>query len=181
MSITLQTSRLQLKTIDRDRAAEVVDFIVKNDDHWKLWEPAREAEFYTIDKQAEILAAESRSIADGSLFKVWLHQDDEIIGSIAISNIVRGVFQSAHVGYKLAQAHTGKGYMTEALGAVVAYCFDTLELHRLEANIMPRNKASLNVVRRLGFYEEGLAIKYLKINGVWEDHLHMVTRNERLE
>ncbi|WP_339294181.1 GNAT family protein [Paenibacillus sp. FSL W7-1279] len=181
MTITIQTSRLQLKTIDRDRAADVVDVIVKNDEHWKVWEPAREAEFYTIDKQEEILEAESRSIADGSLFKVWLHKDDEIIGSIAISNIVRGVFQSAHVGYKLAKAHTGQGYMTEALRAVVDYCFDTMGLHRLEANIMPRNIASLNVVRRLGFYEEGLAVKYLNINGVWEDHLHMVIRNERME
>ena len=126
MTITIQTSRLQLKTIDRDRAGDVVDFIVKNDEHWKVWEPAREAEFYTIDKQAEILGAESRSIADGFLFKVWSHKDDEIIGSIAISNIVRGVFQSAHVGYKLAKAHTGQGYMTEALRAVVAYCFDTM-------------------------------------------------------
>lgn len=181
MSITLQTSRLQLKTVNRERAADVLDFIVRNDEFWRIWEPAREAEFYTLEKQAEILAAESRSIADGSLFKVWLHQDDEMIGSIVISNIVRGVFQSAHVGYKLAQSHTGKGYMTEALSAVVGYCFDTLELHRLEANIMPRNKASMNVVKRLGFYEEGLAIKYLKINGVWEDHLHMVLRNERME
>lgn len=181
MSITLQTSRLQLKTVDRERAADVLDFIVRNDQFWKIWEPARGAEFYTLEKQAEILAAESRSIADGSLLKVWLHQADEMIGSIAISNIVRGVFQSAHVGYKLAQSHTGKGYMTEALSAVVSYCFDTLELHRLEANIMPRNKASMNVVKRLGFYEEGLAIKYLKINGVWEDHLHMVLRNERME
>ncbi|EFU39661.1 Ribosomal-protein-alanine N-acetyltransferase [Paenibacillus vortex V453] len=137
--------------------------------------------YFTIGKQVELLAAERRSIADGSLFKVWLHQDDKIIGSVAVSNIVRGVFQSGHVGYKLAQSHTGNGYMTEALSAVVSHCFDTLEMHRLEANIMPRNAASLNVVRRLGFYEEGLAIKYLKINGVWEDHLHMVIRNERLE
>lgn len=181
MFIALQTSRLQLKVLDQERAAEVVDFIVRNDHYLKIWEPLRDPEYYTIDKQAEILAAESRSIADGSLFKVWLHQDDEIIGSIAVSNIVRGVFQSGHVGYKLAQSHTGKGYMTEALRAVVSHCFETLGMHRLEANIMPRNAASLNVVRRLGFYEEGLAIKYLKINGVWEDHLHMVIRNEGME
>lgn len=75
MSIMLQTSRLQLKTMDRDRAADVVDFIIRNDEHWKVWEPAREAEFYTMEKQAEILAAESRSIADGSLFKGWQQYD----------------------------------------------------------------------------------------------------------
>ncbi|AWP27327.1 MULTISPECIES: GNAT family N-acetyltransferase [unclassified Paenibacillus] len=181
MSIAWQTSRLQLKILDQDRAAEVVDFIVGNEPYFKIWEPVREPEYFTIGKQTELLAAERRSIADGTLFKVWLHQDDKIIGSVAVSNIVRGVFQSGHVGYKLAQSHTGKGYMTEALSAVVSHCFDTLEMHRLEANIMPRNAASLNVVRRLGFYEEGMAIKYLKINGVWEDHLHMVIRNERLE
>ena len=71
--------------------------------------------------------------------------------------------------------------MTEAIEAVVDYAFRELRLHRIEANIMPRNAASLAVVRKLGFHEEGLALRYLKINGKWEDHLHMVRLNEDME
>ncbi len=71
--------------------------------------------------------------------------------------------------------------MTEAVGKVVEYAFDVLGLHRLEANIMPRNKASLRVVEKLGFSEEGLSRKLLLINGRWEDHVRMVKLNMALE
>jgi ribosomal-protein-alanine N-acetyltransferase len=71
--------------------------------------------------------------------------------------------------------------MTEAVKAVVDYGFNTLALHRIEANIMPRNIASLRVVGKLGFINEGLSKKYLKINGQWEDHIHMVIFNEVME
>lgn len=74
-----------------------------------------------------------------------------------------------------------QGLMTEGIQAVIIYAFEELQLHRIEANIMPRNKASMKVVQKLGFYEEGLAYKYLKINGVWEDHFHMVIRNVTME
>lgn len=58
--------------------------------------------------------------------------------------------------------------------------FDDMKLHRIEANIMPKNKQSLKVVEKLGFYDEGLAYKYLKINGKWEDHIHMVLLNNKI-
>ena len=68
--------------------------------------------------------------------------------------------------------------MTEAVRETVRIAFEELDLHRIEANIMPRNRASLGVARKAGFYEEGLALKYLQINGVWEDHIHMVIRSD---
>ena len=71
--------------------------------------------------------------------------------------------------------------MTEAVNQVVTYAFDSLGLHRIEGNIMPRNKASIGVAKKCGFAEEGLSRKYLKINGVWEDHLHFVRLNEEME
>ena len=71
-----------------------------------------------------------------------------------------------------------KGYATQAVAAVVRYAFETLRLHRIEANIMPRNKASRRVAEKCGFREEGASPRYLKINGVWEDHIHMALLNE---
>ena len=92
--------------------------------------------------------------------------------------MVWGAFCSAFLGYKMDAEYQNKGYMTDAVRLVVRYAFETLGLHRLEANIMPRNAASLRVVKKNGFVAEGLARKYLKINGIWEDHIHMVKWNE---
>lgn len=100
-----------------------------------------------------------------------------MIGDLAFSNIVRGSFQSCHLGYKLDQAENGQGYMTEALTCAIRFAFEELHLHRIEANIIPRNLPSIRLVQRLGFVDEGLSRKYLKIQGVWEDHRHFALLN----
>ena len=87
---------------------------------------------------------------------------------------------SCHLGYKLDNDEINKGYMTEAVEKSIDIIFNEFKLHRIEANIMPRNISSLKVAEKLGFYNEGLAYKYLKINGKWEDHIHMVLLNEKV-
>ena len=87
---------------------------------------------------------------------------------------------SCHLGYKLDKDEVNKGYVTEAIQKGIDIMFNELKLHRIEANIMPKNKCSLRVVEKLGFYNEGLAYKYLKINGKWEDHIHMVLLNDKV-
>lgn len=94
-----------------------------------------------------------------------------MVGGITLSNIRRGVTQSATVGYWLGAEHVGKGHMTAALATVVPFAFDVLKLHRLDAAVMPANTASVRVLERAGFVREGLARRYLKICGRWEDHL----------
>jgi len=94
-----------------------------------------------------------------------------LIGGLTLSNVRRGVTQAATLGYWLGERHTGRGLMSATLSAVVPFAFDMLQLHRLEAAIMPSNRASLRVIERAGFTREGLARGYLKINGRWEDHL----------
>ena len=87
------------------------------------------------------------------------------------------MFLSCFLGYHMDEDFLRKGYMTEAVAAVVDYALGPLGLHRVEANVMPRNLPSLALLRKLGFEEEGLARDYLKICGKWEDHLHMAKRN----
>ena len=96
--------------------------------------------------------------------------DDALLGAIEISQIVRGLFQSAYLGYHIGAPHARRGYMTEALGLAVSYSFGPLGLHRLEANIQPDNAPSIRLVRRLGFTLEGYSRRYLKIGGRWRDH-----------
>ena len=93
-----------------------------------------------------------------------------LAGVINVSEIVRGNFQSAYLGYYAFAPHAGQGLMTEGLTQVVDEAFSRLRLHRLEANIQPDNLASIHLVKRLGFRLEGVSPRYLKIAGHWRDH-----------
>lgn len=186
IQIRLETPRLVLTTLDDTFAQQVLDFFVRNREHLEPWEPARLPGFYQLEFQRRQLAFDQLKMSTGQLLKVWMFEKDDveltnIIGSVVVSEIMRGCFLSAFLGYRMDKDYQGRGFMTEAVGEVVKYAFEELGLHRLEANIMPRNKASLRVVEKLGFYEEGVGIKYLYINGRWEDHVHMVIRNTALE
>lgn len=181
----LNTERLLLRTLDETAAEAVLRFSERNRVFWGPWDPVRDDSFYTTERQAEILKDEAVKTASGGMVRYWLYKkgdsSEQIIGNLALSNIVRGAFQSCHLGYKIDEDHAGNGYMSEALKEVIRFAFEDMALHRIEANIIPSNEPSLRLVKKLGFYEEGLAIKYLKINGVWQDHYHMVLRNEAME
>jgi ribosomal-protein-alanine N-acetyltransferase len=97
--------------------------------------------------------------------------ETEVLGVCNYSNIVRGTFQSCHLGYATAEKHQSQGYMAEAINASLGYVFNELNLHRVMANYMPRNARSGDLLARLGFTVEGKASQYLQINGVWEDHV----------
>ena len=93
-----------------------------------------------------------------------------MIGNVALSEILRGSLQSCYIGYYLDQQQNGKGYMTEAVKLAVDFAFKVLELHRIEAGVMPYNIRSIKVLEKAGFHKEGIAVKNVKINGKWEDH-----------
>src|SRR5581483_8002132 len=106
----------------------------------------------------------------GYAFLVFRQPDAALVGGLSISNVRRGVAQAASVGYWIGAPHVGRGYMTAAVTAVLPYAFVTLGLHRLEAACLPHNAASTRVLLKTGFKREGMARRYLKINGVWQDH-----------
>lgn len=181
---SLHTERLSLQPPDRTRDVQILNYLLRNEAFLKGWDPARAPDFYTLDTQRRLIEVDLLQTQAGQLAKFWIYKRGEperIIGSVSLSNIVRGAFQSCHLGYRLDRDELNKGYMTEAVGRVVRHGFEELMLHRIEANIMPRNGASLKVVEKLGFEREGLARRYLRINGKWEDHIHMVLLNERME
>jgi len=183
--LKLETERLVLKVLDENAADQVLDYYERNEEFLGEWEPLKDHEFYTLDYQREALRKELPKITEDGAFRVWLFIKEDAfsrtIGSISLNNIVHGAFLSCHLGYKLDRNEINQGYMTEALKKAIEFTFTTLGLHRIEANILPRNVRSMRVVKKLGFYDEGLAKKYLRINGKWEDHIHMVLLNEALE
>ena len=102
----------------------------------------------------------------------------EIAGVLIISQIVRGAFQSAYLGYYAHERHSGQGLMREAMAQTVAHAFGPLALHRLEANIQPGNARSIALAKRCGFELEGFSPRYLKIGGRWRDHERWAIRSE---
>ena len=104
-------------------------------------------------------------------FFIFRASDDALVGSITLSNIRRGVTQSGMVGYWIGAPYTRRGYATAALRALCGFGLKELGLHRLEAASMPANVGSVAVLGNAGFVREGLARRYLKINGTWEDHV----------
>ncbi|HVY25232.1 MAG TPA: GNAT family N-acetyltransferase [Polyangiaceae bacterium] len=104
-------------------------------------------------------------------FKFFVCDDArQICGVINLSEVMRGSFQSGFLGYYALLPHAGKGYMSAGLELVVERAFGELGLHRLEANIQPKNRRSIELVQRAGFRCEGLSPRYLQIAGRWRDH-----------
>ena len=121
-----------------------------------------------------------RQMGTGFGFGVFF--EGRFVGEITLSSIQRGPLQSAFVGYWIDQAVAGRGLMPESVVTVLQYAFETLRLHRVEINIIPRNAASRRVVEKLGLRFEGIAERYLEIDGAWEDHAHYaITAEEWLD
>lgn len=182
MKVIYETERLILKPIFSGYEEEVLSFYIRNKEFLSEWEPIREEEFYTLEFQKQQLNKELEDMERGNSKRFWIFEKGsaEIIGMINFSSIVRGVFLSCFLGYKIDKDKANKGYMTEGLTKAIDIIFEEEGLHRIEANIMPKNKRSIRVVEKLGFENEGLSKKYLKINGNWENHIHMVLLNEKL-
>ncbi len=111
-------------------------------------------------------------------FLICRPSDEELLGLVNVSEIVRGAFHSAYLGYWIGAPFARQGYMRAGLKAVIDHCFGTHQLHRLEANIQPDNTASLALVKRLGFRREGYSPDYLHIAGQWRDHERWAILND---
>jgi len=181
LSTELQTKRLYLRELTPGDAEMFCEFLLKNIVHSADSGPAYSDEYTDIEfhrKQLERSQAES---LDGRHYKFGIFRKEKsstIIGTVALSNIMMGNFCSCFLGYRIDKDECTNGFATEALKEVISFAFGTLNLHRIEANIIPGNNASIRVVEKLGFVYEGASEKYLLINGKWQKHLHYTLINE---
>src|SRR5262245_42050415 len=149
-SVELQSERLILKVLDPSFAAVVLDYMLRNSAFFQSWSPTADPAFYTLAFQRERLRKDLALMDEDRLLKLWLFKKDDravqsVVGEIVFQNIVRGAFQSCHLGYKIDQQQLDQGFMTEALRRAIGFVFDELKLHRIEANVMPRNAPSRRV------------------------------------
>jgi len=135
--------------------------------------PATRARYLAFVRRFDGLAPGDPLAATHAGFLVCRLEDDAIVGAFNIGEIVRGLFQSAYLGYYAFAPYAGAGYMSEGLELVLHVAFRVLKLHRVEANVQPTNRRSLTLVRRAGFVREGYSRRYVRVAGQWRDHVRM--------
>ncbi len=142
-------------------------------DHLMPWEPQWSRDELSRSAFRRRLRHYNREMKDdqGYAFFIFRDSDLALLGGLTLSNVRRGVTQAAALGYWLGAPHVQQGHMSLAVAAALPFVFDELKLHRLEAACLPHNVASIRVLEANGFTHEGLARRYLKIDGVWLDHL----------
>jgi ribosomal-protein-alanine N-acetyltransferase len=157
-------------------------YAVRNAVHLEPWEPIPPAGFTSLSFWTEACARTADAARQGRerRFVAFLKDDGEtIVAKVNLSQIVGGIFGAAVLGYSVDVNCEGKGIASEAVGAVVDFAFDSLRLHRVEANYQPTNERSGRLLRRLGFTVEGYARDYLFIAGAWRDHVLTSRTNPR--
>jgi ribosomal-protein-alanine N-acetyltransferase len=170
---------VEIRPLELADASALLELRLRNRAFLEPWEPERDERFYTLEAQRELARAALRERHDGRALPFVVTLEGDAIGGVNLTAIIRGVFDNAYLGYWIDGAHRGRGHTTEAVRQVVSQAFGAAGLHRVQAAVIPRNAASLRVLEKVGFRQEGLALRYLRINGRWEDHrLFAVTREE---
>ena len=139
------------------------------------WEPMRLPHHPDPETNRDVFAARcnarERERHAGTQYAFGIFVDGAFAGEINLNNVVRGAFQSATIGYWIDEARAGRSYVAEAVAVLAQWSFEELQLHRLEICIIPRNANSRRVMEKLGIRAEGLAERFLEIDGIWEDHV----------
>lgn len=142
----------------------------RNREHLAPWEPQRTSAFFTAAWHDRDVAGALARVQAGVSLPFVLEQHGEIVGRVNLSDLVRGVFENAHLGYWIDERFTGRGLATTAVGVVLHHA-RAAGLHRVQAGTLVHNTGSQRVLERNGFERFGLARRYLRIAGEWQDHV----------
>jgi ribosomal-protein-alanine N-acetyltransferase len=179
--LELRGSHVQLRTLTDDDYGEWFEVRARCRDWLVPWEPRPDGSPTTPEDRASFVArcaARERERQMGTGYGFGVFVEGRLAGEITLSSIQRGPFQNAFVGYWVDRARAGQGLAPEATVVVLRFAFEELSLHRIEVAIVPRNRASRRVVEKLELREEGVALRYLEIDGRWEDHVRYAITSE---
>lgn len=170
----LHSERLLLRAPTPALADAVLDYQLRNRAHFAPWDPPYPAGFFERAGTAERLLQGEQAFAAGAAWRYWIcpvEAPTRVIGTVHFSQVARGPFQNAILGYSLDERAQGRGLMHEALLTAIAAAFGPdMRLHRIQAAVRPENRRSRAVLERLGFAREGFSPRYLFIAGAWRDH-----------
>ncbi len=168
----LESRRLVLRTPISGDYVPWAELRALSRDRLVPWEPAWSRDELTRSAFRRRLRHYQRDLRDetGYAFFIFRREDQRLVGGLSLSNVRRGVTLAVTLGYWMGLPFHNRGYMSEAVDTVLPFVFGTLWLHRIEAACLPSNQSSIRVLEKCGFEREGLARRYLRINGVWQDH-----------
>ncbi len=136
------------------------------------WEPTWPSDDLSRAAFRRRLRRHHQELENDEAYPFFIFRDDDLlVGGLTLGQVKRGVAQAATLGYWMGAPHAGTGLMSRALRAATSFAFATLRLHRVEAACLPHNEASIRLLERTGFRKEGHARAYLRINGLWQDHV----------
>jgi len=178
----LVTERMYLTLANPRLAREVADFNLRNREALMDVEPMRPSAFFTKKGQKAYLKMDYKDAMRGSEFRYYLSLKGEkkVIGTVCIGMIMFGSVKSCVLSYKMDKDYRNMGLCSEAVQEIIDFAFKTLRLHRIEAQVMPRNAKSLRIMRKFNFENEGLSRLCLEINGQWEDHYRFALLNHAI-
>jgi len=145
------------------------------------WEPRPSGAPYMAEDRLTFItrcSIRDRERQIGTAYSFGLFVGKRFAGEINLSSVQRGAYQNGYVGYWIDEELAGNGYIPEGCAVLFRYAFEELCLHRLQIAIVPRNTPSRQVARKLGLRQEGIAVRYLEIDGVWEDHVRYAITSE---
>lgn len=173
MNFLYETPRLQLKVLNENYAAGVLDFLQTNKAFFEPFEAPKKPSYYTLSYQTENLKAEYHAFLNTKYIRFYVFRKDIpdcIIGTVSFSNLLPFPYSTATLGYKFAFEHQHMGYASEAVAAACHALFKDARFHRIEAYVLPDNLPSCHVLERIGFNLEGLCRDAININGIYRDH-----------
>lgn len=159
-----------MRTLRPSDAPALAAAYVRNREYLSPWEPVRPEEYYSEAWQATNIASRLAAEEAGEGYPLGLFAGDTLVGRFNVAGIVRGPFQSAGLGYWVDSTSAGRGLASVAVKVIVATARDDLGLHRIEASTLLHNASSQRVLLKAGFRQIGMAPRYLKIAGKWQDH-----------
>ncbi|GAA4455936.1 GNAT family N-acetyltransferase [Phytohabitans houttuyneae] len=163
MTVTTRLVRL-------DDVPAITDLVKTNREFLAPWEPARDEDYFTEETQRAIVETGLAAYERGTGVPHLILDGGELVGRINLNDIVRGPFQSCHLGYWVAESANGRGVATAAVAAIVRVAFEEMGLHRIQAGTLVHNAGSQKVLARNGFVQFGTAPQYLSIAGRWQTH-----------
>lgn len=164
-------AEVTLRPLEVEDAEILASLYARNREFMAPYDPVRPAEFYSAGGQRRELEALARERAADRRYRFLIRNGDEPAGAVSVSNVVRGPFQNASIGYWVSQELNGRGIATAAVGLAVEWAFGPARLHRIEAGTLVDNLRSQAVLRRNRFSQVGLTRRYLHIGGAWRDHI----------
>ena len=173
-------SAVYLRPLGPSDARALLELRVRNRSFFAPYEPTPGERHVTLEGQLDEI---ERCLEDARrdrryAFGIVSREDDRIVGRIAMSNVARGAWQNATLGYYVDGRRNGRGIGTEAVGLVIRFAFAHVGLHRLQAGVLPQNIASARVLEKNGFRREGVSLRYLRIADEWRDHVMYALTSE---